>query len=512
MNILVTGGAGYIGSHTCVVLLQAGHDVTVIDNLCNSSPIALERVQELAGRQLRFVQGDIRSRDDLGLAFEGGIDAVIHFAALKAVGESCEQPLAYFDNNIGGTITLMQAMQAHGVERLVFSSSATVYGEPDSVPVREDAPLRVTNPYGRTKLVMEQLIADWCRARARASAVLLRYFNPVGAHPSGRIGEDPRGVPNNLMPYVAQVAVGRRERLSVFGSDYPTPDGTGVRDYLHVMDLAEAHQKAVNFAAARTGCEVFNLGTGRGYSVLEVVRAFEMASGLALSLDMVGRRAGDVAELTADPGKAQEGLNWIAQYGIDAMCAHAWRWQSDNPKGFEGRGLESRTGGQEGMSATVGVEGRESAYVQLVPYDRDCLDKSWEWLNDPEIRALTMTPEFSRDDQLAFFNTLPTRSGYHIWGISHEGRVVGAAGLKNVRDELAEYWGYIGQRELWGRGLGKSLMMQVESEAKKLGFRKLDLRVSAANPRAISLYRTMGYVPDESSPNVSVIRMNKSLP
>ena len=344
MKILVTGGAGYIGSHTCVVLLQAGHDVTVIDSLCNSSAIALERVQELAGRTLRFVEGDIRNRGDLGRAFEGRIDAVIHFAALKAVGESCEQPLAYFDNNIGGTITLMQAMEAHGVDRLVFSSSATVYGEPDAVPIREDAPLRVTNPYGRTKLVVEELIEDWCKARAKTSAVLLRYFNPVGAHPSGRIGEDPRGVPNNLMPYVAQVAVGRRERLSVFGSDYPTPDGTGIRDYLHVMDLAEAHLKAVDYAITNTGCEVFNLGTGRGYSVLEVVRAFEAVSGQVLSLDIVGRREGDVAELTADPHKANAAMGWIARYGIERMCADAWGWQSSNPQGFK---LETLTGGVE---------------------------------------------------------------------------------------------------------------------------------------------------------------------
>jgi UDP-glucose 4-epimerase len=336
MKILVTGGAGYIGSHTCVVLLEAGHDVTVIDNLCNSSAIALERVQELAGKSLRFVQGDVRNRSDLDKAFEGGVEAVIHFAALKAVGESCEQPLRYFDNNIGGTISLMQAMEAHQVRRLVFSSSATVYGQPDSVPVKEDAPLRVTNPYGRTKLVMEELIRDWCAAQPEASAVLLRYFNPVGAHPSGRIGEDPRGVPNNLMPYIAQVAVGRREKLQVFGSDYPTPDGTGIRDYLHVMDLADAHVKAVDFAAAHPGCEVFNLGTGRGYSVLEVVRAFEAASGRAVPLDIVARRAGDVAELTADPAKARSGehLGWVAACGIEAMCRDAWRWQQDNPSGF----------------------------------------------------------------------------------------------------------------------------------------------------------------------------------
>ena len=335
MKILVTGGAGYIGSHACVVLLEAGHDVTVIDNLCNSSATALDRVEELAGRPLCFVQGDVRNRKDLALAFEGGPDAVIHFAALKAVGESCQQPLAYFDNNIGGTIALMQAMEEHGVNRLVFSSSATVYGQPDQVPVKEDAPLRVTNPYGRTKLVMEQLIQDWCAARPHASAVLLRYFNPVGAHPSGRIGEDPRGEPNNLMPYVAQVAVGRRERLRVFGNDYSTPDGTGIRDYLHVMDLADAHRKAVDYAAAHAGCEAFNLGTGWGYSVLEVVRAFEAVSGCIVPLEFVERRAGDVAELTADPRKANTDLKWTACYGIERMCADTWGWQSTNPQGLQ---------------------------------------------------------------------------------------------------------------------------------------------------------------------------------
>jgi UDP-glucose 4-epimerase len=334
MKLLVTGGAGYIGSHTCVLLLEAGHDVTVIDNLCNSSAVALDRVQELAGKPLRFAQGDIRNQDDLARAFEGGIDAVIHFAALKAVGESCAQPLRYFDNNIGGTIALLQAMETHGVQRLVFSSSATVYGQPDSVPVTEDAPLRVTNPYGRTKLVMEQLIQDWSTANPRLSAVLLRYFNPVGAHPSGRIGEDPRGEPNNLMPYVAQVAVGKREYLRVFGNDYPTPDGTGVRDYLHVMDLAEAHLKAVDYATALTGCEVFNLGTGRGYSVLEVVKAFEAASGHSVPLEIMGRRAGDVAELTSDPSKGRTKLGWSAEHGIEQMCMDAWAWQRAHPAGF----------------------------------------------------------------------------------------------------------------------------------------------------------------------------------
>lgn len=343
MKLLVTGGAGYIGSHTCVLLLEAGHEVTVLDNLCNSSAIALERVQELACKPLRFIEGDIRNSSALAQAFEGGIDAVIHFAALKAVGESCAQPLRYFDNNIGGTIALMRAMEDHGVHHLVFSSSATVYGQPDRVPVKEDAPLRITNPYGRTKLVMEQLIQDWCGAHPETSAVLLRYFNPVGAHPSGRIGEDPRGEPNNLMPYIAQVAVGRRQKLRIFGNDYPTPDGTGIRDYLHVMDLAEAHLKAVDYATARKGSDVFNLGTGRGYSVLEMVAAFERASGRVVPCEVHPRRQGDIAELTADPSRAHTVLDWEAHYGLNAMCGDAWRWQaSAAPKLIEESGSKCR--------------------------------------------------------------------------------------------------------------------------------------------------------------------------
>lgn len=334
MKVLVTGGAGYIGSHTCVLLLEAGHTVTVIDNLCNSSAIALARVQELAGRPLRFLQGDIRSRTDLAGAFEGGVDAVIHFAALKAVGESCDEPLRYFDNNIGGTIALMQAMETAGVSKFVFSSSATVYGQPDSVPVNEGAPLRVTNPYGRTKLVMEQLIQDWCAARPELSAVLLRYFNPVGAHPSGRIGEDPRGEPNNLMPCVAQVAAGHRSHLRVFGDDYATPDGTGIRDYLHVMDLAEAHLKALEYAGLHNGCEIFNLGAGHGHSVIELVRAFESASGRNIPMEIMKRRSGDVAELTADPSHANVRLGWSAERDLSMACADAWRWQKANPLGF----------------------------------------------------------------------------------------------------------------------------------------------------------------------------------
>ncbi|MGV8922109.1 MAG: UDP-glucose 4-epimerase GalE [Thermomonas sp.] len=334
MHVLVTGGAGYIGSHTCLALLEAGHAVTVLDNLCNSSTVALQRVQEIASKSLRFVQGDVRKPHDLALAFEAGIDAVIHFAALKAVSESCEEPLRYFDNNIAGTICLMQAMQGHGVHQLVFSSSATVYGQPDVVPVDETAPLRVSNPYGRSKLVMEDLIGDWCNAKPDVGAVLLRYFNPVGAHPSGRIGEDPRGTPNNLMPYVAQVAIGRRERLQVFGNDYPTPDGTGIRDYLHVVDLAEAHVKALDFASDASGCHILNLGTGRGTSVLELVHAFEQATGQPIPLDIVARRAGDVAEYWADPAKANACLGWHATRTIHDMCADTWRWQSLNPQGY----------------------------------------------------------------------------------------------------------------------------------------------------------------------------------
>lgn len=334
MHVLVTGGAGYIGSHTCVSLLEAGHEITVIDNLCNSSEIALERVQEIAGKPLTFIRGDIRKPADLDMAMAGSVDAVIHFAALKAVGESCERPLAYFDNNVGGTIALLQAMERASVRRLVFSSSATVYGDPDKVPVTEDSPLRVTNPYGRSKLVMEDLIRDCCQANPVMSAVLLRYFNPVGAHPSGLIGEDPLGVPNNLMPYVAQVAAGRRERLRVFGGDYPTLDGTGVRDYIHVMDLAVAHVRALEFASRHSGARAVNVGAGRGYSVLELVRAFEQVSGKTLSIDVVERREGDVAALLADPTLAKDLLGWIATRDLDDMCRDSWHWQSNNRFGY----------------------------------------------------------------------------------------------------------------------------------------------------------------------------------
>ena len=335
MRILVCGGAGYIGSHTCTVLAGRGHELLVADSFVNSSPHVLERLCRLTNGPLEFRKVDLRMRADVDALFKGRrFDAVVHFAALKAVGESCERPLDYFDNNISGTIHLLQAMQAAGVKRLVFSSSATVYGDPDSVPVREDAALRITNPYGRTKLVMEQLIGDLCASDASFRAANLRYFNPVGAHPSGLIGEDPGGEPNNLMPYVSQVAVGRRERLRIFGGDWPTADGTGVRDYIHVMDLARAHADALDYLVREDRSLTVNLGTGRGVSVLELVRAFAAASGREIPYEIVARRAGDVAEVYADPSLAKELLGWRAELGIDAMCRDAWRWQSMNPGGY----------------------------------------------------------------------------------------------------------------------------------------------------------------------------------
>ncbi len=336
MRILLCGGAGYIGGHTAAVLAERGHELVVADNLSNSSPRALQRLEQVVGRPVEFHRLDIRDRAGLDRVFAAApFDAVVHFAALKAVGESCERPLDYFENNIGGTITLLQAMKGAGVRRLVFSSSATVYGDPDSVPVREDAPLRTTNPYGRTKLVMEQLIGDLCEADPAFRAVNLRYFNPVGAHPSGLMGEDPGGVPNNLMPYVCQVAVGRREKLSVFGGDWPTVDGTGVRDYIHVMDLAHAHADALDFLMREDRSATLNLGTGRGVSVLELVRAFANASGREVAYEIVGRRSGDVAEVYADPSLAGELLGWKARFDVDAMCRDAWRWQSMNPNGYD---------------------------------------------------------------------------------------------------------------------------------------------------------------------------------
>ncbi|HRQ57935.1 MAG TPA: UDP-glucose 4-epimerase GalE [Azoarcus taiwanensis] len=335
-TVLVTGGAGYIGSHTCVELMAAGHEVVVVDNLCNSRQEALERVARIAGRPVSaFYRADVRDRGSLREVFGAHrIDAVVHFAALKAVGESVSDPLRYYDNNIVGTIALAEVMAECDVTRLVFSSSATVYGDPATVPIREDFPTSATNPYGWSKWMMERVLTDLALADARWRVVLLRYFNPVGAHPSGLIGEDPAGVPNNLMPFVAQVAVGLRDALQVFGGDYPTRDGTGVRDYIHVVDLAKGHVKAIERLDELGSTTCVNLGTGQGYSVLEVVRAFERAAGRAVPYRVVARRAGDVAECWADPALAQRLLGWRAERGLEEMCEDAWRWQSLNPRGY----------------------------------------------------------------------------------------------------------------------------------------------------------------------------------
>ena len=335
MRALVTGGAGYIGSHACVELMQRGAEVLVVDNLRNSSPKVLDRIQAICGRRLGFVQADIRDDVAVAAAFaDFAPDVVLHFAALKSVGESIDKPLEYFDNNIGGSIALFRRMQDAGVRKLVYSSSATVYGEPSHCPIPESAPRSASNPYGRSKLLTEDLIADLSQPGGPLQAAVLRYFNPVGAHPSGLIGEDPRGVPNNLMPYLSRVAVGRLDRVQVFGKDYPTVDGTGVRDYIHVQDLARAHVDAIDFLD-RTGANLtVNLGTGRGYSVLEVLAAFERASNRALPFVIAPRRAGDVGECYADPGLARELMGWQAEHGLARMCEDAWRWQSNNPDGY----------------------------------------------------------------------------------------------------------------------------------------------------------------------------------
>ena len=336
MRILLCGGAGYIGAHTYVELVARGHQVEIADNFSNSSPQVLPRLQQITERPVLCHTLDLRDKPAVEALFaRRDYDAVVHFAALKAVGDSCLRPLDYFENNISGTIHLLQAMRTAGVGKLVFSSSATVYGDPARVPVREDAPLRVTNPYGRTKLVMEDLIADLCQAEPAFRAANLRYFNPVGAHVSGLIGEDPTGVPSNLMPYICQVAVGRLERLRIFGGDYPTRDGTGVRDYIHVVDLARAHADALDRLAHGEGNLTLNLGTGHGISVLELVQAFARASGREIPYDFVPRRTGDVAEVYADAGLAQRLLGWRAQLDVEAMCEDAWRWQSMNPQGYQ---------------------------------------------------------------------------------------------------------------------------------------------------------------------------------
>ena len=336
MSILVTGGAGYIGSHTCLELLKAGYEVVVADNLCNSSEEAVRRVEKIAGKPVKFYQADILDREALNKIFDTEeIDSVIHFAGLKAVGESVAKPLEYYHNNITGTLILCDVMRNHGVKNIVFSSSATVYGDPAFVPITEDCPKgQITNPYGQTKSMLEQILTDFHVADPEWNVVLLRYFNPIGAHESGLIGEDPKGIPNNLVPYIAQVAVGKLQCLGVFGNDYPTHDGTGVRDYIHVVDLAVGHVKALKKIEEKAGVCIYNLGTGKGYSVLDVVKAYEKACGREIKYEIKPRRPGDIATCYADASKAREELGWEAERGIDEMCADSWRWQSANPDGY----------------------------------------------------------------------------------------------------------------------------------------------------------------------------------
>lgn len=336
MAILVTGGAGYIGSHTCVELLNAGYDVVVADNLCNSCEEALKRVQEITGKVLTFYHLDIRDKEGLTQLFEQeSIDAVIHFAGLKAVGESVQKPMLYYQNNVYGTLILCEVMNTFGIKNIVFSSSATVYGSPKTVPILEDFPLSVTNPYGRTKLMLEEILQDFHTADPEWNVILLRYFNPIGAHKSGRIGENPKGIPNNLMPYITQVAVGKLDYLGVFGDDYDTIDGSGVRDYIHVVDLALGHVKAIEKLKEKQGVLIYNLGTGNGYSVLQMIKAFEEASGQKIPYVIKPRRAGDIATCYADSSKAKKELGWKARYELKEMCEDSWRWQKNNPNGYE---------------------------------------------------------------------------------------------------------------------------------------------------------------------------------
>ena len=337
MRILVTGGAGYIGSHTCIELINAGYDVVVLDNLCNSSKESLNRVEKIVGKEIKFYEADIRDAKALKEIFAAEeIDAVIHFAGLKAVGESVAKPLEYYDNNINGTLVLCSAMKDAGVKNIIFSSSATVYGDPAFIPITEACPKgQCTNPYGWSKSMLEQILTDIHTSDPEWNVVLLRYFNPVGAHKSGTIGENPKGIPNNLMPYITQVAVGKREFLGVFGDDYNTPDGTGVRDYIHVVDLADGHVKALKKIEEKAGVCVYNLGTGNGYSVLDMVKAFSKACGKDLPYKILERRPGDIAMCYADPAKAKEELGWEAIRGLDEMCEDSWRWQSTNPNGYE---------------------------------------------------------------------------------------------------------------------------------------------------------------------------------
>lgn len=335
MSVLVTGGAGFIGSHTVVELLGAGRDVVILDNFSNSKPAVLDRIRKITGKDFRFYRADLLDPAAVDHVFaENDIDAVIHFAGLKAVGESVAQPMRYYSHNLNTTFNLCRAMKKHGVGTIVFSSSATVYGKPESVPIREDFPLSTTNPYGETKLMLERILTDLCAAGDLKSVSILRYFNPIGAHESGLIGEDPKELPNNLLPYVSQVAVGKLAKLNIFGADYNTPDGTGVRDYIHVVDLARAHLCALNRAATVTGVERYNIGTGHGYSVLEIVKAYEKASGKRVPYVIGPRRPGDIAECYADPSLAREKLGWVAEFGIERMCRDADRWQTNNPDGY----------------------------------------------------------------------------------------------------------------------------------------------------------------------------------
>ena len=335
MKVLVTGGTGYIGSHTVLELLNAGYDTVVLDNLCNSSEESIRRVEQITGKKAAFYKADIRDEEAMNRIFEAERpDAVIHFAGLKAVGESVQIPLEYYDNNITGTLTLLRAMRRTDCRNIVFSSSATVYGKPETVPIREDFPLSATSPYGRTKLMIEKILGDLYVSDPSWNIMLLRYFNPIGAHESGLIGEDPDGIPNNLLPYVAKVAVGRLEKVNVFGDDYDTPDGTGVRDYIHVVDLARGHVKAMEKIAENPGLDIYNLGTGNGYSVLDIIHAFSKACGHEIPYVIAPRRAGDIDVCYADPTKAREGLGWEAQYDLDRMCEDTWRWQSQNPDGY----------------------------------------------------------------------------------------------------------------------------------------------------------------------------------
>ncbi len=337
MNVLVTGGAGYIGSHTCVELIEAGHQPIAVDNLVNASAESLRRVAQITGKEVPFINGDVCDEALMEKVFsENEIDCVIHFAGLKAVGESVEKPLAYYSNNLTSTMNLCKVMGRHGVKKIIFSSSATVYDRDNTMPLREDSKIgNCTNPYGWTKFMCEEILRDVAKADKEWSVVLLRYFNPVGAHPSGLIGEHPNGIPNNLMPFISQTAIGKREKLSVFGNDYPTPDGTGVRDYIHVVDLAKGHVAAMDYLCSHTGEAVFNLGTGNGYSVLDMVKAFEKANGVKVPYVIAPRRSGDVAVCYADPTKSAEVLGWHAQYNLEDMCRDTWHWQSMNPNGYD---------------------------------------------------------------------------------------------------------------------------------------------------------------------------------